>query len=104
MLEKAARVDFRALGNLSVDWISPRFLREGTELTAADMKDRELYFGMKEIENLVQDELVDNQHLPIDLVFECQDGAEVLGILPIYQEDKVISTLLRTCIHFQQRS
>lgn len=89
MLDKAARVDFRKLNVLNIEWVLSGFLQNTAELSGIQKRDKELYDGINEVEISLKDDIVDPLNMPIDLVFEYNEATEVIGVLPIYQEDRV---------------
>lgn len=89
VLEKDARVDFRKLKMLKTSWQSPSFLNSSKALTDEQQQDSELFMGIEAVRDSFKEDVIDDINLPVDVVFSYHEDSEMLGLLPIYHEDRV---------------
>lgn len=90
MLDKESRVDFKKLYSMNVKF--GEYALEDDK-SKSSPSDKELYRGIKELEARLKEEVIDDLYLPVDLVFSYYENEKLLGILPLYDEDKVASIL-----------
>jgi hypothetical protein len=89
ILDKEARVDFNRLYALDVKFTQFNYEVSTVCSTMKELADQELFRGMKELEFVLKDDIIEDLHVPIDLAFSYFEGDKLLGVLPLYSEDQV---------------
>lgn len=90
MLDKEARVDFKRLYSLGIQFTPYSYESNKKSSSKSEFADQELFRGIIEVERELKDDVIDDLNLPIDLSFSYYEGEKLMGILPIYNEDIVV--------------